>query len=120
VDLRSGGRTIIEPARQSAHQLRDLLKTSPLKICTSRLISAVRTVCRPLTTQIKNYPFEVFIAGTPANAVVADQVKAGSAAAGAPRQTSCLAGATRLSAREAAGANRVMAGLIWSSPGQKP
>ena len=29
----------------------------------------------PLTTQIKNYPFEVLIAGTPANVVLADQVK---------------------------------------------
>ena len=32
-------------------------------------------VCCPMTTQIKNYPFEVFIAGTPANVVLADQVK---------------------------------------------
>jgi mRNA interferase MazF len=29
----------------------------------------------PMTTQIKNYPFEVLIAGTPANVVLADQVK---------------------------------------------
>jgi mRNA interferase MazF len=29
----------------------------------------------PLTTQIKNYPFEVLIAGTPPNVVLADQVK---------------------------------------------
>jgi mRNA interferase MazF len=26
-------------------------------------------ICCPLTTQIKNYPFEVFIGGTPPNAV---------------------------------------------------
>jgi mRNA interferase MazF len=32
-------------------------------------------ICCPLTTQIKNYPFEVLIAGTPQNAVLADQVK---------------------------------------------
>ena len=32
-------------------------------------------ICGPLTTQIKNYPFEVFIGGTPPNAVLADQVK---------------------------------------------
>ena len=32
-------------------------------------------ICCPLTTQIKNYPFEVFIGGTPSNAVLADQVK---------------------------------------------
>src|SRR5260221_13387697 len=32
-------------------------------------------ICCPLTTQIKNYPFEVLIAGAPASAVLADQVK---------------------------------------------
>lgn len=32
-------------------------------------------ICCPLTTQIKNYPFEVMIAGNPASAVLADQVK---------------------------------------------
>ena len=32
-------------------------------------------LCCPLTTQIKNYPFEVLIAGTPQNVVFADQVK---------------------------------------------
>jgi mRNA interferase MazF len=32
-------------------------------------------ICCPLTTQIKNYPFEVFIGGTPPDAVLADQVK---------------------------------------------
>jgi mRNA interferase MazF len=32
-------------------------------------------VCCPLTTQIKNYPFEVLIAGLPPSAVLADQVK---------------------------------------------
>ena len=32
-------------------------------------------VCCPLTTQIKNYPFEVLIAGSPPSAVLADQVK---------------------------------------------
>src|SRR5260370_1195402 len=32
-------------------------------------------ICCPLTTQIKNYPFEVLIAGTPPSAVLADQVK---------------------------------------------
>jgi mRNA interferase MazF len=32
-------------------------------------------ICCPLTTQIKNYPFEAFIGGTPPNAVLADQVK---------------------------------------------
>jgi mRNA interferase MazF len=32
-------------------------------------------VCCPLTTQIKNYPFEVIIAGPRPNAVLADQVK---------------------------------------------
>jgi mRNA interferase MazF len=32
-------------------------------------------ICCPLTTQIKNYPFEVVIAGTPPSAVLADRVK---------------------------------------------
>lgn len=32
-------------------------------------------ICCPLTTQIKNYPFEVLIGGTPPKAVLADQVK---------------------------------------------
>jgi mRNA interferase MazF len=32
-------------------------------------------ICCPLTTQIKNYPFEVLIAGTPPSAVLSDQVK---------------------------------------------
>jgi mRNA interferase MazF len=32
-------------------------------------------ICCPLTTRIKNYPFEVLIGGTPPNAILADQVK---------------------------------------------
>jgi mRNA interferase MazF len=32
-------------------------------------------ICCPMTTQIKNYPFEVVIAGAPAGAVLVDQVK---------------------------------------------
>jgi mRNA interferase MazF len=32
-------------------------------------------VCCPLTTQIKNYPFEVLVAGDPPAAVLADQLK---------------------------------------------
>lgn len=32
-------------------------------------------ICCPLTTQIKNYPFEVSIGGMPPAAVLADQVK---------------------------------------------
>jgi mRNA interferase MazF len=32
-------------------------------------------ICCPLTTQIKGYPFEVVLSGTPHNAVLADQVK---------------------------------------------
>ena len=32
-------------------------------------------VCCPMTRQIKNYPFEVVIAGMPASVVLADQVK---------------------------------------------
>jgi mRNA interferase MazF len=32
-------------------------------------------VCCPLTTQIKNYPFEVVLAGPTPSAVLADQIK---------------------------------------------
>ena len=32
-------------------------------------------VCCPMTTQIKNYPFEVLIAGAPPSVVLSDQVK---------------------------------------------
>src|SRR5215470_7679190 len=32
-------------------------------------------ICCPMTTQIKNYPFEVLITGTPSSAVLADQAK---------------------------------------------
>jgi mRNA interferase MazF len=32
-------------------------------------------VCCPMTTQVKNYPFEVIIAGTPPSTVLADQIK---------------------------------------------
>lgn len=32
-------------------------------------------ICCPMTTQIKNYPFEVVIGGDPASVVLADQLK---------------------------------------------
>lgn len=32
-------------------------------------------ICCPMTTQIKGYPFEVLVAGSPASVVLADQVK---------------------------------------------
>ena len=32
-------------------------------------------ICCPMTTQVKNYPFEVPIAGNPPGVVLADQVK---------------------------------------------
>jgi mRNA interferase MazF len=32
-------------------------------------------VCCPLTTQIKDYPFEIVLSSTPSSAVLADQVK---------------------------------------------
>ena len=32
-------------------------------------------ICRPMTTQIKKYPFEVLIVGAPQSVVLADQVK---------------------------------------------
>jgi len=32
-------------------------------------------ICCPMTTQIKNYPFEVLISGLPQSAALADQIK---------------------------------------------
>jgi mRNA interferase MazF len=32
-------------------------------------------ICCSITTQIKNYPFEVLVAGTPPSVVLADQIK---------------------------------------------
>ena len=32
-------------------------------------------LCCPMTTQVKGYPFEVVIGGTPRSAVLADQIK---------------------------------------------
>ena len=32
-------------------------------------------ICCPMTTQVKNYPFEVLIAGSPQSVVLADQIK---------------------------------------------
>jgi mRNA interferase MazF len=32
-------------------------------------------ICCPMTTQIKNYPFEVMVVGAPPSVVLADQVK---------------------------------------------
>lgn len=32
-------------------------------------------ICCPMTAQIKDYPFEVLVAGTPPSVVLADQVK---------------------------------------------
>jgi len=32
-------------------------------------------ICCPMTTQVKNYPFEVLISGNPPSVVLADQVK---------------------------------------------
>lgn len=32
-------------------------------------------ICCPMTTQIKNYPFEVMISGDPVSVVLADQLK---------------------------------------------
>jgi mRNA interferase MazF len=32
-------------------------------------------ICCPMTTQIKNYPFEVLVAGAPPSVILAEQVK---------------------------------------------
>jgi mRNA interferase MazF len=54
---------------QAGHRPALVLSPAPYNDRTSLMI------CCPLTTQIKNYPFEVFIGGTPPNSVLSDQVK---------------------------------------------
>jgi mRNA interferase MazF len=54
---------------QAGHRLALVLSPAAYNDKTSLMI------CCPLTTQIKNYPFEVVIDGTPQNVVLADQVK---------------------------------------------
>jgi mRNA interferase MazF len=54
---------------QAGHRPALVLSPAAYNVKTSLMI------CCPMTTQIKNYPFEVLIAGTPPSAVLADQVK---------------------------------------------
>jgi mRNA interferase MazF len=54
---------------QAGHRPALVLSPSAYNAKTSLMI------CCPLTTQVKGYPFEVLIGGTPPTAVLADQVK---------------------------------------------
>lgn len=54
---------------QAGHRPALVLSPAPYNDKTSLMI------CCPMTTQIKNYPFEVLIAGDPASVVLADQLK---------------------------------------------
>ena len=54
---------------QAGHRPAVVLSPSAYNAKTSLMI------CCPMTSQIKNYPFEVRIAGASPNAVLADQVK---------------------------------------------
>jgi mRNA interferase MazF len=49
----------------------------PALVLTPRAYNAKTSLllCCPMTTQIKGYPFEVLIAGTPPAVVLADQIK---------------------------------------------
>src|SRR5712691_10694947 len=55
--------------RQAGHRPAVVLSPAAYNGKTSLML------CCPMTTQIKKYPFEVVIAGTPPSAVLADQVK---------------------------------------------
>jgi len=55
--------------KQTGHRPALVLTPKPYNDKTSLMI------CCPLTTQIKNYPFEVPISGDKKNVVLADQVK---------------------------------------------
>ncbi len=54
---------------QSGHRPAVVLSPAAYNVKTSLM------VCCPMTTQIKNYPFEVVIAGATPSAVLSDQVK---------------------------------------------
>ena len=54
---------------QAGHRPAVVLSPAAYNVKTSLMI------CCPMTTHIKNYPFEVLIAGPRPNAVLADQVK---------------------------------------------
>jgi mRNA interferase MazF len=54
---------------QAGHRPAVVLSPAAYNVKTSLM------VCCPMTTQIKNYPFEVVIAGASPSAVLADQVK---------------------------------------------
>ena len=54
---------------QAGHRSAVVLSPAGYNVKTSLM------VCCPMTTQIKNYPFEVVIAGASPSAVLADQVK---------------------------------------------
>lgn len=54
---------------QAGHRPALVLSPAAYNVKTSLML------CCPLTTQIKNYPFEVLIAGPLPSAVLADQVK---------------------------------------------
>lgn len=54
---------------QAGHRPALVLSPAPYNDKTSLMI------CCPMTTQVKNYPFEVLVNGTPRSVVLADQVK---------------------------------------------
>jgi mRNA interferase MazF len=54
---------------QAGHRPAVVLSPSAYNTKTSLML------CCPMTTQIKNYPFEVLIAGSARSAVLADQIK---------------------------------------------
>ena len=54
---------------QAGHRPALVLSPAAYNVKTSLML------CCPMTTQIKNYPFEVLIAGAVPSAVLADQVK---------------------------------------------
>jgi mRNA interferase MazF len=60
--------------RQAGHEQaghRPALVVSPAKYNDKTSLM----ICCPMTTQSKNYPFEVMVAGAPPSVVLADQVK---------------------------------------------
>jgi mRNA-degrading endonuclease toxin of MazEF toxin-antitoxin module len=77
-------------------------------------------ICCPLTTQIKNYPFEVLIAGTPQNVVLADQVKSLDWRAKSRAQGRCLRRRTGRRPCEDSGAHRITNQLMKNDKPPRP
>lgn len=69
--MRGGFNTQLE----ACHRLNPKNVTASVALRGRKVLHRGPMLCCPMTTQIKNYPFEVLIAGPDPSAVLADQIK---------------------------------------------